>query len=656
MVRKTCHTTPVDSHSPVFSFVAAVSKTVAQSRLKLSLFIAILALGVSVHAQSSSSGNISVLTYGADPSGVQDSTAAFQSAATAATNQNGTLYVPAGTYKVNSPIEVGSSLEMDDSAVVKATAPMSAVIRVGSNNFVYDEVYSGGKIEANNLAQDGIIFRQYQHVLVEKIVVSNALANGFHFGDSSLGTSSYEAVAHGIYTKRDPASTLQPGSTGVFVDSNATDNSISQGIFVSSDIGVKVMTGGNFFTDIHVWALPSSGTMSVGFDDFANGNFWKGCEADTVSTYGLHARAFNTVVEGCRFYNNSGGSDNAVVGIRFDQSAPGASVTSNIFFGYDSSHRLAADMSGANSSVSSNANQCINVASLSTATGSSTGQLYVNGTVTSTGTMYSANFASLAAAASSSQNTTTSMSLGANYFSGSTSTSYSWNLSPSQSSSGTPSSVDLSLFLKGTIPSGVNPRLILNAPSVATSSTPVPSVQEVFQSSYLNSSNVGAYDSWGIQNVLGTGTNPSSTLAFTHWGTGGTAAVSVPSLIVKGETLNGAPRLTWTSFGTCATNVNNCQESALWTPTRGIVIDQWQFTVMTPPAGCSWYPTLSLKQGSTTLASIKLAAGVSNYTNGTTSIAVSSANGPLSLAITSAATGCSTYASGIASSLEYVMQ
>ena len=50
--------------------------------------------------------SINVLDFGADPTGVNDSTAAFTSAKTAALATNKTIYIPAGTYKGS--IAVGS--------------------------------------------------------------------------------------------------------------------------------------------------------------------------------------------------------------------------------------------------------------------------------------------------------------------------------------------------------------------------------------------------------------------------------------------------------------------------------------------------------------------------------------------------------------------
>jgi hypothetical protein len=175
--------------------------------------------------------------------------------------------------------------------------------------------------------------------------------NGFHLGDSSLPESSYEAILSGVHTRRTNGAVI-PGSTGLLVDSNATDSNVTNAVFVGSDIGVKTLTGGNFFTDIHVWSpVHQVGWMTVGFEDFGSGNFWKGCAADTVRKYGLIAHKYNTMIEGCRFYNNAiYGEDNTAIGVSFELPTPYATIIGCVFTGQDSAHRLAQDIIGAGSS------------------------------------------------------------------------------------------------------------------------------------------------------------------------------------------------------------------------------------------------------------------------------------------------------------------
>jgi hypothetical protein len=316
-----------------------------------------------VDAQTTRSrGPVNVVDFGAAGDGVSDDTAAVQAALdAAAASRNGT-YFPCGVYGVTKPLEVSSPVRLEDCATIRALAPMNAVVEIGSAGYVRDGWFRGGVIDANDLADDGLFLRQFAHLNVADTEIFNARLNGFHLGDPTLSGSSYEAVLTGVHTRR-TMGLAQPGSAGLLVDATAADINVSNAIFTGSDAGVRTMTGGNFFTDIHVWSPRSVGWMTVGFDDYGSGNFWKGCEADTVLLWGLHAHRFNTIVEGCRFYNNSiYGQDNTAIGMMFDQSSPYATIVGDVFVGQDSSHRLALDIQVADSSnMKLFGNQYVNV-------------------------------------------------------------------------------------------------------------------------------------------------------------------------------------------------------------------------------------------------------------------------------------------------------
>ena len=72
----------------------------------------------------------------------------------------------------------------------------------------------------------------------------------------------------------------------------------------------------------------------------------------------------------------------------------------------------------------------------------------------------------------------------------------------------------------------------------ATSSTNYNSPLLTIQGQYYTSS-VSSADSWNIQDIVGTGSSPSSTLKFTHSGSSGTATMSVPTLSVTGTLTTG---------------------------------------------------------------------------------------------------------------------
>jgi hypothetical protein len=74
--------------------------------------------------------------------------------------------------------------------------------------------------------------------------------------------------------------------------------------------------------------------------------------------------------------------------------------------------------------------------------------------------------------------------------------------------------------------------------TAASSGTPQSSPILNISGTYWNGS-TSATDSWTLQNIVGSGTNGTSTLTFAHSGTSGTAMVTVPQLKVTGILLDG---------------------------------------------------------------------------------------------------------------------
>lgn len=288
---------------------------------------------------------ISVKDFGAKGDGSTDDTTDIQNALTYAGSNGLTAYFPAGTYEVSSALTSQGSILMDTNATVQATASMAAVFEIGTTGYVRNGFFQGGTIDANGHATDGLWVQQYAQYRMDHITVQNFSGNGFHVGDSSDSPStSYQAIAHDLFTTRSSGSV--GSSVGFFIDTNATDNNISQSIFTDCYYGMEIGTGGNFFTDIHVWSDNSTvGAMEIGFLDEGYGNFWNHVEADTVAEYGMEITDGNPIIQASRFYNNSlYGSDNVVIGIYFTQSTPSATLIGNFFQGEDSSHRLAQDV------------------------------------------------------------------------------------------------------------------------------------------------------------------------------------------------------------------------------------------------------------------------------------------------------------------------
>jgi hypothetical protein len=147
-----------------------------------------------------------------------------------------------------------------------------------------------------------------------------------------------------------------------------------------------------------------------------------------------------------------------------------------------------------------------------------------------------------------------------------------------------------------------------------------------------------------VSNVVSTSNNVFPTLKPT-------------SLTIGGDSsMTSAPRLTWSSYGTCSSQFTPCNEGATWTPGKPINITQWTIQVGTAPSACTTNGVVSIYQNGTILTSITLANGQGDYLGSGFPTAVNPANGPLRVRITTAAAGCSTYAAAFSSTMEYTMQ
>ncbi|MFE6892531.1 discoidin domain-containing protein [Streptomyces sp. NPDC057694] len=97
-------------------------------------------------AAAKPSGAISVVDKGADPTGQQDSTQAFRDAISAAKGSGGTVWIPAGDFKV------GSALSGVENVTLLGAGSWYSVVR--SSHFI-DQTSSAGKVNLKNFAVIG---------------------------------------------------------------------------------------------------------------------------------------------------------------------------------------------------------------------------------------------------------------------------------------------------------------------------------------------------------------------------------------------------------------------------------------------------------------------------------------------------------------------
>ena len=84
---------------------------------------------------------------------------------------------------------------------------------------------------------------------VQHVTVNNFLVNGFHFNDPTLAGADAEVVASDLHTIR-TSGNIPTGSVSVLMDTNGSDNQLSDSVFTQSHIRIDVKSSGEFFSSL----------------------------------------------------------------------------------------------------------------------------------------------------------------------------------------------------------------------------------------------------------------------------------------------------------------------------------------------------------------------------------------------------------------------
>jgi hypothetical protein len=292
---------------------------------------------------------------GAHGDGTSDDTQAIAAAAKSCIATGGILYLPytSAAYTTSKTVELPANCDLKIDGVLKATAPMEAVVTVGANGTAYrHRMFGVGTIDSGNVAKRHISMANYGNFEISGITLLNgASIAGIDVGpEGSKG--GFEAYIHDIKLFVPPGVASIAGNAGIWMH-KGTDSSVYNLVIVGWDTGVRNNIHSNQpFSNIHVWGFgPNPGWKnlsnlpSVCFDDVAGDAQWTGDECDTATQIGLHAHGYNDEITGFSCGNNAmWGSDNVVNCIQFDLPRPYSSVMNSIFQG-SKGHRLASDVS-----------------------------------------------------------------------------------------------------------------------------------------------------------------------------------------------------------------------------------------------------------------------------------------------------------------------
>lgn len=325
------------------------------------IFLFAVGRGAAQQARASET-SIDVRSSGAVGDGKSDDTQAIAAAAKSCAAEGGVLYLPhtRAAYTTSRTVELPANCDLRIDGVLKATAPMEAVVTAGADGTAYrHRIFGLGVIDSGNMARRHIALANYGHFEVTGVTLLNiASIAGIDIGPQG-SKGGYEAFVHDINLFVPHGVAGIPGSAGIWAD-KGTDSSIYNITIVGYDIGVRNNIHNNqAFANIHVWGFgpnPSwnnlSNLPSVCFDDVAGDAMWSNVECDTPTLMGLHAHGYNDQISEFSCINNDlWGTDDVVNCIQFDLPRPYSSVMNSIFQGRKG-HRLASDVTVAGGSYS----------------------------------------------------------------------------------------------------------------------------------------------------------------------------------------------------------------------------------------------------------------------------------------------------------------
>jgi F5/8 type C domain/Pectate lyase superfamily protein/Abnormal spindle-like microcephaly-assoc'd, ASPM-SPD-2-Hydin len=255
-------------------------------------------------AATQPSGSVSVATYGADPTGKNSSVTAFNEAIAAASSAGETVWVPTGTYMINSPLTVTSATiegagywysVIDSNEMIDNTSVDSGAINlsnfaimgntVGRNNASTENAIdgslgSGWTVNSLWIQDTNVGFwLQYgnSNCTVENTIVLSTDADGLNFngnatnctvknnflrdtGDDSLAIWSYPAADSGITFSNNTIES--PTLANGIADYGGSNNTISNNVIADSPaLGSGLTISNEQF--LSPGFAPLSGTITV---------------------------------------------------------------------------------------------------------------------------------------------------------------------------------------------------------------------------------------------------------------------------------------------------------------------------------------------------------------------------------------------------------
>ena len=190
--------------------------------------------------------SVSVLDFGADPTGVSDSTTAIQAAITACQSSGAALYIPTGTYKITSSLSITSKIKIYGDGNQRSILSLNTS---SSSTFAISV----------NMPDNGILIGLDIGFLAITGNAGSASGGGIYLNTTLVNSVITQSVLHDLYIKN--------VSTGVSINNivymstfrniTVTGAVSAYGVLVASSSGVQTLYCS--FTDIEVTNVGSAG-------------------------------------------------------------------------------------------------------------------------------------------------------------------------------------------------------------------------------------------------------------------------------------------------------------------------------------------------------------------------------------------------------------
>lgn len=279
---------------------------------------------------------VNVLDYGADLTGASNSAAAFAAAFAVST----TVYVPAGTYLVNSAIQIPSSGtlfgESKTNTIIKAGTAAQNVLALPQSN--YNVRIRRLSINCNSLASQGIVSLsttngEAAHLLIEDVAVydsigkninlkymtyavlrdvysSNIAANGLAYGLYMENCNNCEIHGGLYYNNKLGSAYLLNSATNLFLgarfynDSTVTTPNLMsvENSFGNDIVNCTFEPQGSANVTTNISVVGTTGALNCTDNSFINCAFLGLANTSTyVIAIGTAGGAYKTKIENCKF-------------------------------------------------------------------------------------------------------------------------------------------------------------------------------------------------------------------------------------------------------------------------------------------------------------------------------------------------------------------